>query len=127
MVCNVLPYCYVTIQQQNSNLTVELPQLLEDVDDQLDFAAAAFGAPPDAVNLWIGDERASTTFHKDHVRAELVCVCRQLLRRQPTCTGTTLDLLGLVPPSPDWGKVLAVSCSTWNDGLGNNVCDVIGT
>lgn len=55
------------LQQQNSNLTQELPQLLDDVDAQLDFAAAAFGAAPDAVNLWIGDERASTTFHKDHV------------------------------------------------------------
>lgn len=59
-------------QQQNSNLTKELPQLLDDVEPQLDFAAAAFGAPPDAVNIWIGDERASTTFHKDHVSCLLV-------------------------------------------------------
>lgn len=56
------------MQQQNSNLTQELPQLLEDVEPQLHLAEAAFGAPPDAVNLWIGDERAATTFHKDHVR-----------------------------------------------------------
>jgi hypothetical protein len=58
------------LQQQNSNLTQELPQLLEDVEPQLQIAEAAFGAPPDAVNLWIGDERAATTFHKDHVRTQ---------------------------------------------------------
>jgi jumonji domain-containing protein 7 len=40
--------------------------LLEDVDAQLEFAAEAFGAAPDAVNLWIGDQRSETTFHKDH-------------------------------------------------------------
>eukprot|EP00879_Flechtneria_rotunda_P021792 GHRR01022979.1.p1 GENE.GHRR01022979.1~~GHRR01022979.1.p1 ORF type:complete len:316 (+),score=99.04 GHRR01022979.1:221-1168(+) len=57
-----IPY----LQQQNSNLTEELPSLLPDVDGQLDFAAAAFQAPPDAVNLWIGDERSTTTYHKDH-------------------------------------------------------------
>lgn len=55
------------LQQQNSNLTQELPQLLEDIEPQLEFGAAAFGAAPDAINLWIGDERAATTYHKDHV------------------------------------------------------------
>jgi uncharacterized protein YjaZ len=53
-------------QQQNSNLTEEFPVLLQDVDAQLEFAAEAFGAAPDAVNLWIGDQRSETTFHKDH-------------------------------------------------------------
>ena len=61
--------CFAAVrpQQQNSNLTQELPQLLGDVEAQLGFGAAAFGAAPDAVNLWIGDERAATTYHKDHV------------------------------------------------------------
>lgn len=40
--------------------------LLPDVEPQLEFAAAAFGCAPEAVNLWIGDERSTTTFHKDH-------------------------------------------------------------
>jgi hypothetical protein len=40
------------LQQQNSNLTQELPQLLSDAEPQLEFAEAAFGAAPDAVNLW---------------------------------------------------------------------------
>lgn len=46
-----------------SNLTTELPALLPDVGE-LPWAAEAFGSAPDAVNLWIGDERAATTFHK---------------------------------------------------------------
>lgn len=53
------------LQHQNSNLTVELPMLLDDVEHQLPWASRAFGSQPDAVNLWIGDERAATTFHKD--------------------------------------------------------------
>eukprot|EP00775_Hariotina_reticulata_P000189 gene189-381_t len=67
----VVPY----LQQQNSNLTEELPVLLPDVDSQLDFAAEAFGSAPEAVNLWIGDERSTTTFHKDHYE-NLYCVIR---------------------------------------------------
>jgi hypothetical protein len=54
------------LQHQNSNLTEELPALLEDVDPELPWASAAFGAAPEAVNLWIGDHRSATTFHKDH-------------------------------------------------------------
>jgi hypothetical protein len=51
------------LQHQNSNLTVELPALLADVEEQLPWSDV-FGSPPDAVNLWIGDGRAATTFHK---------------------------------------------------------------
>lgn len=39
---------------------------MPDIEPQLGFAATAFRAPPDAINLWIGDERSTTTFHKDH-------------------------------------------------------------
>jgi jumonji domain-containing protein 7 len=53
------------LQHQNSNLTQQLPSLLPDVEAQLPWAAAALGAGPDAVNLWIGDGRAATTYHKD--------------------------------------------------------------
>lgn len=38
--------------------------LLPDVEEQLPWAAEAFEAAPDAVNVWIGDQRAATTFHK---------------------------------------------------------------
>jgi len=34
-----------------------------------------FGGHPDATNLWIGDERSVTSFHKDHYE-NIYCVIR---------------------------------------------------
>ncbi|RHY35499.1 hypothetical protein DYB32_000014, partial [Aphanomyces invadans] len=56
----------------NDSLRDQFPDLLEDVDPMLDFAAEAFGNSPEAVNLWIGDARAISTMHKDHY--EVRCV-----------------------------------------------------
>jgi peptidyl-lysine (3S)-dioxygenase / protease len=39
--------------------------LLKDLPP-LTFACAAFGAEPDAINLWVGDGRSFTATHKDH-------------------------------------------------------------
>ena len=57
-----IPY----VSRQNDSLTEEFPELAGDCDEHLPWATEAFGAPPDAVNLWCGDERAETTFHRDH-------------------------------------------------------------
>jgi jumonji domain-containing protein 7 len=40
--------------------------LYQDVPAYLELAKDAFGNEPDAVNIWIGDERAVSTMHKDH-------------------------------------------------------------
>ncbi|CAO1383860.1 unnamed protein product [Diamesa serratosioi] len=54
------------IQQQNSNLTEEFPELIEDLDSNLlSFAKEAFNKEPDAINFWMGDCRAVTSMHKD--------------------------------------------------------------
>lgn len=53
------------IQQQNSNLTTYYPELLSDVDVEIDWASKAFNKQPDAVNIWMGDDRAITSIHKD--------------------------------------------------------------
>lgn len=54
---NVVAY----IQKQNSNLVNEFPELLNDIGvDWLD-KSKAFEDPPDAVNFWMGDERAVTS------------------------------------------------------------------
>ncbi|XP_034255635.1 bifunctional peptidase and (3S)-lysyl hydroxylase Jmjd7-like [Thrips palmi] len=53
------------LQRQNSNLTDELPELLEDIEKDIPWATEAFGTLPDAVNFWIGDKRAVTSMHKD--------------------------------------------------------------
>jgi hypothetical protein len=81
--CVWCPFQHLTQQQQNSNLTAELPQLLPDIDAELDWGTAAFGAPPDATNLWVGDERAATTFHKDHVSSSVPCGLGSYARALP--------------------------------------------
>ncbi|KAJ8710765.1 hypothetical protein PYW08_009280 [Mythimna loreyi] len=53
------------IQKQNSNLTLDFPELLPDVFGDIPFASEAFNKDPDAVNFWMGDERAVTSMHKD--------------------------------------------------------------
>lgn len=56
--------CY--IQKQNSNLSRDFPELHDDIDlNSLRFACEAFNKDPDAVNFWMGDERAITSMHKD--------------------------------------------------------------
>jgi peptidyl-lysine (3S)-dioxygenase / protease len=54
------------IQRQNSNLVADFPELLDDIDlSALDFAKEVFNKEPDAINFWMGDERAVTSMHKD--------------------------------------------------------------
>ena len=52
------------IQRQNSNLTDEMFELLQDIKE-LQWAKEAFGKDPDAINFWMGDGRAVTSTHKD--------------------------------------------------------------
>ncbi|XP_026499380.2 bifunctional peptidase and (3S)-lysyl hydroxylase Jmjd7 [Vanessa tameamea] len=58
---NIIPY----IQRQNSNLTEDFSELLTDVESEIKFASEAFNKKPDAINFWMGDERAVTSMHKD--------------------------------------------------------------
>jgi len=60
------------IQKQNSNLKDEFSSLMKDVKP-FDWAQKAFGKSPDAVNFWMGDERAITSMHKDPYE-NLYCV-----------------------------------------------------
>lgn len=53
-----------SVQYQNNNLQ-EFGSLAEDIDISFPWAFCGFGASkPDAVNLWIGDKRSTTTYHK---------------------------------------------------------------
>jgi len=62
------------IQKQNSNLTEEFSELLQQVPE-LDWAREAFDQSPDAVNFWMGDQRAVTSMHKDPYE-NIYCVVR---------------------------------------------------
>lgn len=55
--------CY--IQSQNSNLTENLNVFMNDVEPEIGWASEAFNKQPDAVNFWMGDQRAVTSMHKD--------------------------------------------------------------
>jgi jumonji domain-containing protein 7 len=57
------PVCY--LQSQNSNLTsTPLQALLQDLPKNFSLAEEVLGEP-EAVNLWIGDERSVTSTHRD--------------------------------------------------------------
>lgn len=50
------------IQKQNSNFIDDFSELCDDIDvSLLSFSAEAFNKQPDAVNFWMGDERAVTS------------------------------------------------------------------
>ena len=48
------------IQKQNSNLSEQFNALMDDVG-RLPWAEEAFGKEPDAINFWMGDQRAVTS------------------------------------------------------------------
>uniref|UniRef100_A0A7S4PT93 JmjC domain-containing protein n=1 Tax=Alexandrium monilatum TaxID=311494 RepID=A0A7S4PT93_9DINO len=54
------------LSRQNDSLREELPGLLRDVPAAVALGVAAFGNEPEAVNLWVGDERSVSSCHKDH-------------------------------------------------------------
>lgn len=65
---NTEPDCPVAyLSQQNDNMRIEFPELLDDISLDIQLAADAFeAAEPEAVNLWIGDQRSVSSVHKDH-------------------------------------------------------------
>ncbi|KAF5727628.1 jmjC domain-containing protein 7 isoform X1 [Tripterygium wilfordii] len=54
------------LQQQNDCFRSEYSALSSDCDPHIDWATEALGCLPEAVNLWIGNDRSETSFHKDH-------------------------------------------------------------
>jgi jumonji domain-containing protein 7 len=54
------------LSHQNDSLRDEFTPVKQDVPPEIEWASAAFGTPPDATNIWIGDGRAVSSVHKDH-------------------------------------------------------------
>lgn len=67
------------LSRQNDSLREEFTRLEDDIPHCLEFAREAFGNEPDAVNLWIGDERSISSCHKDHYE-NIYCVLSGLKR-----------------------------------------------
>jgi jumonji domain-containing protein 7 len=55
------------LQSQNDNLRKDATLLpfLEKIPKEIDFVSSSLGRSPDAVNLWIGNHRSTTTLHRD--------------------------------------------------------------
>uniref|UniRef100_A0A8D0HI61 Jumonji domain containing 7 n=1 Tax=Sphenodon punctatus TaxID=8508 RepID=A0A8D0HI61_SPHPU len=61
------------VQKQCSNLTEEFPELIGDVEPDIQWMSETLGKNPDAVNFWLGESTAVTSLHKDHYE-NLYCV-----------------------------------------------------
>jgi len=68
---DAIPY----LSAQNDNLRQQMPNLLPDCSESLPLADECFGVPPEAVNLWVGDERSVSSTHKDYFE-NMYCVVR---------------------------------------------------
>ncbi|KAF7194055.1 Bifunctional peptidase and (3S)-lysyl hydroxylase Jmjd7 [Pseudocercospora fuligena] len=53
-------------QTQNDNLRDEYSKLFADVPSDISFATIALEQEPDAINFWLGNERSTTSLHKDN-------------------------------------------------------------
>lgn len=54
------------LQLQNDSLRLEFPQLLDDIPSELTCVSEALQKGPEAINLWIGENRSVSSLHKDH-------------------------------------------------------------
>ncbi|KAJ8610958.1 hypothetical protein MRB53_038262 [Persea americana] len=64
-------------QSQNDNLRNEYAALLSDVSNSPDFARIALQREPDAINLWIGNDKSVTSMHRDNYENVYVQVLGQ--------------------------------------------------
>ncbi|EME86261.1 uncharacterized protein MYCFIDRAFT_88328 [Pseudocercospora fijiensis CIRAD86] len=53
-------------QTQNDNLRGEYSNLFADVPPDISYATLALEQEPDAINFWLGNERSTTSLHKDN-------------------------------------------------------------
>ena len=96
------------VSRQCGSLLEEFPSLVDDCADEIPFASEALGKRPDAVNLWIGDERSQTTFHRDHYE-NVYCVVRgvKVFHLLPPCDGRVLGYADAPPAARFEQKLVA--------------------
>jgi len=63
------------VMHQNSNFTTEFAPLWNDVDTSLSWANETFQLKPEAINIWIGENRSVSSMHKDHYENIYAVVC----------------------------------------------------
>jgi len=63
------------VMHQNNNFTTEFESLWRDIDTSLLWANETFQLKPEAVNIWIGENRSISSMHKDHYENIYAVVC----------------------------------------------------
>ena len=53
------------LSQQDNNFVKKFPELSGDIGGSLPLVDEIFGSTPEATNIWIGDERSTSSLHKD--------------------------------------------------------------
>jgi len=93
------------LSAQNDCFRKEFQPLWGDISRSvLDWGTRAFGHQPDAVNLWLGNDRAVSSLHKDfyenlYVRCSVtICYC-ELLLTFVQCVVTGTKHFTLLPPT----------------------------
>jgi jumonji domain-containing protein 7 len=117
-------YCVPYVSRQCGSLREEFPALAAECVD-LEWATEAFGAAPDAVNLWCGDERARTTFHRDHYE-NIYCVINgsKTFELVPPCQGIAMMRAVTAPAATFEGAAVVLesparSVRWWADPVAN--------
>jgi Cupin-like domain len=123
---NTNPDAVLYYSRQNDCLRTELAELWEDLNlpSTFPWAERAFGTgPPDAVNLWIGNERAVSSMHKDHYQnlfyvasgEKVFTLCppadAPFLYEQEFPSGTFAQ----TPNTNEWGVVIATASEAKED------------
>jgi len=92
------------LSEQNDNLRTRpaLRGMFEDVGE-VAFAAETFARAPDAVNLWIGDEASTTSWHKDYYE-NIYSVIRgeKIFNLRPPCEVGLMRYVDCVPGVFEW-------------------------
>lgn len=92
------------LSEQNDNLRTRpaLRGMFEDIGE-VDFAAETFAREPDAVNLWIGDEASTTSWHKDYYE-NIYSVIRgeKIFNLRPPCEVGLMRYVDCVPGVFEW-------------------------
>lgn len=91
---------YLSTQNDNLRTDDALRGLLEDCGGErgVGFADSAFGCAPDAINLWIGDDRSVTSYHRDfYENLYTVVAGTKIFSLRPPCDFADMRFVDCAP------------------------------
>lgn len=91
---------YLSTQNDNLRTDAALRGLLDDCGGErgVAFADEAFGCAPDAINLWIGDDRSVTSYHRDfYENVYTVITGTKIFSLRPPCDFADMRFVECAP------------------------------